>query len=211
MAPELIEVLVNREHRDTITVTTTTTTTTTIAASQAQAEDADGSVPEPEQSPPPQYPVSEASSSPRPPPFSSLFAPLADPGERSGKFVAVVTSVETECRASGSLAAPAYTSASESVNPDQSAARAFRDPVTDTKRALPRDTKGESSRKDDDTEPPPAYSEGDSPLQAFAYLMAAAGGASSIITQVQQGGPPINAIGGKLCFRLIARHYMESN
>jgi hypothetical protein len=28
--------------------------------------------------------------------------------------------------------------------------------------------------------------------------MAAAGGASSIITQVQQGGPPINAIGGEL-------------
>lgn len=28
--------------------------------------------------------------------------------------------------------------------------------------------------------------------------MAAAGGASSIITQVQQGGPPINTIGGEL-------------
>ncbi|OHW90960.1 hypothetical protein CSPAE12_10435, partial [Colletotrichum incanum] len=33
------------------------------------------------------------------------------------------------------------------------------------------------------------------PLQSFTFLMATAGGASSIITQVQQGGPPINAIG----------------
>ncbi|KAK3342409.1 hypothetical protein B0H65DRAFT_575607 [Neurospora tetraspora] len=67
----------------------------------------------------------------------------------------------------------------------------------ETKRALSQkeDTKGESSRKEEEAEPPPAYSEGSSPLQSFTYLMAAAGGASSIITQVQQGGPPINTLG----------------
>ncbi|KAF4595797.1 Aryl-alcohol oxidase [Ophiocordyceps camponoti-floridani] len=73
--------------------------------------------------------------------------------------------------------------------------QAFCDHVSETKKALPRDTKGESSRKEDDSEPPPAYSEGDSPLLSFAFVMSAAGGPSSIITQVQQGGPPVNAIG----------------
>ncbi|KAL6866585.1 hypothetical protein J3F83DRAFT_761638 [Trichoderma novae-zelandiae] len=153
---------------------------------------------ETEQSPPPQYPVSEASSSSRPPPFSSLFSSIQDhpSGEPFGKFPAVAP----EGSASASVAAPAYgydshSRAPEPFDPDQAAARAFQDPVAETKRALPRDTKGESSRKDDDAEPPPAYSEGDSPLLTFSYVMAAAGGASSIITQVQQGGPPINAIG----------------
>ncbi|PHH85510.1 hypothetical protein CDD83_318 [Cordyceps sp. RAO-2017] len=146
----------------------------------------------------PQYPASETSSSPcRPPPFSSLFAPSPDAGGSSSKAAA------SELSASASLAAvaaaPAYTykprPESEPFDPDQAAARAFHDPVAETKSALPRDTKGESSRKDYDAEPPPAYSEGDSPLQSFAFVMSAAGGASSIITQVQQGGPPINAIG----------------
>ncbi|GAB0135014.1 hypothetical protein EsDP_00003366 [Epichloe bromicola] len=138
---------------------------------------------EAEQSPPPQYPASEASSSSRPPPFSSLFAPLHD---------SVADSVTTEPRASGSVAAPAYSS---SPPPESTPSRAFYDPVGETKSALPRDSKGVSSRKDDDAEPPPAYEEGDSPLFAFTYVMSAAGGAASIITQVQQGGPPINAIG----------------
>ncbi|KAL6802424.1 hypothetical protein J3E68DRAFT_435187 [Trichoderma sp. SZMC 28012] len=156
---------------------------------------------EAEQSPPPQYPISEASSS-RPPPFSSLFSSVQDhppSGEAFGKFPAVVP----EGSASASVAAPAYgydSRAPEPFHSDQAAARAFQDPVAETKRALPRDTKGESSRKDDDAEPPPAYSEGDSPLHAFSYVMAAAGGASSIITQVQQGGPPINAIGVAIFF-----------
>ncbi|KAK2613011.1 hypothetical protein QQS21_000940 [Conoideocrella luteorostrata] len=154
---------------------------------------------EAERSPPPQYPASEASSSSRPPPFSSLFAPLHDSvGESSGKLPG---SASTEACASGSVAAPAYSSSpppdSSPFQPDGSSSRAFYDPVGETKRALPPDTKGESSRKDDDAEPPPAYSEGDSPLQAFTYVMSAAGGAASIITQVQQGGPTINAIGGK--------------
>ncbi|KAF5021492.1 hypothetical protein F66182_6466 [Fusarium sp. NRRL 66182] len=151
-----------------------------------------------EQSPPPQYPASEPSTS-RPPPFSSLFtSPPSDAHERLGKLVAFTASSPCEAEASGS-AAPAYesfTSPREALpfDPDQSTT-AFRDPVAETKRALPRDTKGDSSRKDDDAEPPPAYSEGDSPLFAFSFLMAAAGGASSIITQVQQGGPPVSAIG----------------
>ncbi|KAM5350498.1 hypothetical protein ACJ41O_007003 [Fusarium nematophilum] len=153
------------------------------------------------QSPPPQYPASEASTS-RPPPFSSLFT-NSPPDDRTGKFVVTFATAAAACEgeASGS-AAPAYEPSSSSAaplqaqpfDPDQTAG-AFRDPVAETKRALPRDTKGDSSRKDDDAEPPPAYSEGDSPLFTFSYLMAAAGGASSIITQVQQGGPPVNALG----------------
>lgn len=68
-----------------------------------------------------------------------------------------------------------------------------------TKATLPRDTKGESSTRGlDDGEPPPPYTEGSSPIEAFTYVMAAAGGASSIITQVQQtAGPPINTLGGR--------------
>ncbi|KAK5168449.1 ATP-binding cassette, regulator of translational elongation [Saxophila tyrrhenica] len=71
--------------------------------------------------------------------------------------------------------------------------------VAETKAALPRDTKdGQGSKDLDDGEPPPPYTEGSSPLEGFTYVMAAAGGATSIITQVQQGGPaPINtALGG---------------
>ena len=70
--------------------------------------------------------------------------------------------------------------------------------AAETKAALPQDTKGESSGKGvDDGEPPPPYTEGSSPLESFTYVMAAAGGAASIITQVQQtGGPPINTLGG---------------
>ncbi|KAH8709410.1 WHI2-like protein P4H10.16c [Beauveria bassiana] len=153
--------------------------------------------------PPPQYPVSEASSSSRPPPFSSLFASVELPERPARKFppavgIAAVAAPCEEAIASGSVAAPAYSSSLEEstpFDPDQGAGRAFQDPVQETKRALPSDTKADSGGKDDDTEPPPAYSEGDSPLQSFTFLMAAAGGTSSIITQVQQGGPPINAIG----------------
>ncbi|GKU00960.1 dipeptidyl-peptidase iii [Fusarium langsethiae] len=151
-----------------------------------------------EQSPPPQYPASEPSTS-RPPPFSSLFtSPTNDAHDRSDKFATFTARSPCEAEASGS-AAPAYESSSPRealpFDPDQSTT-AFRDPVAETKRALPRDTKGDTNRKDDDAEPPPAYSEeGDSPLAAFSFLMAAAGGASSIITQVQQGGPPVSTLG----------------
>jgi len=141
------------------------------------------------QSPPPRYPASEPSSSappsPRPPPFSSLYASTAE------VFEAYKTAV-TEAGTSGSV--PAYAPvAPELYQPSASS----RDVVAETKAALPQDTKGESSKKDEDSEPPPAYSEGSSPLESFTYLMAAAGGAASIITQVQQGGaPPINTLGG---------------
>lgn len=172
-------------------------------------------LPSRQRSPPPQYPASEASSSGaacRPPPsFSSLFTTLSDAAaatvlEPSGPYKPVVVDCipDHPSTASPAAAAPAYAPA-DSVNPESSssdAAAAFRF-QDETKRALPQDTKGESSRsnnKDDDAEPPPAYSEGPSPLKSFTYLMAAAGGASSIITQVQQGGPPINPIGGEFCF-----------
>jgi hypothetical protein len=142
-----------------------------------------------EQLPPPQYPSSEASGSstpnPRPPPFSSLYKSTAEAVE------AYKTAV-TEAGASASV--PAYAPlASEALSlPAPSP-----DVVAETKAALPKDTKGKSSKEDDESEPPPAYSEGSSPLESFTYVMAAAGGAASIITQVQQGGPPpINTIGG---------------
>jgi hypothetical protein len=142
------------------------------------------------QSPPPRYPVSEPSGSappsPRPPPFSSLYTSTAEAVEAYKASV-------TEAGASASV--PAYAPvALESQQP----ATSSRDVVADTKAALPQDTKGESSKKDEDNEPPPAYSEGSSPLESFTYLMSAAGGAASIITQVQQGGaPPINTLGGR--------------
>ncbi|TKA79385.1 hypothetical protein B0A55_02843 [Friedmanniomyces simplex] len=67
--------------------------------------------------------------------------------------------------------------------------------VAETKAALPRDTK--ESKDLDDGEPPPPYTEGSSPLDGFTYVMAAAGGAASILTQVQQGGPaPLNTAAG---------------
>lgn len=144
------------------------------------------------QSPPPRYPASEPSSSappsPRPPPFSSLYHSTAEAVEAYKASV-------TEAGASASV--PAYAP----VTPDpRQPATTSRDVVADTKAALPQDTKGEPSKKDEDTEPPPAYSEGSSPLESFTYLMAAAGGAASIITQVQQGGaPPINTLGGMKC------------
>jgi ATP-binding cassette subfamily F protein 3 len=70
--------------------------------------------------------------------------------------------------------------------------------VAETKAALPRDTKDGSSKDLDDGEPPPPYSEGYSPLESFAYVMASAGGPASILTQVSQStaGPPINTLGG---------------
>ncbi len=144
------------------------------------------------QSPPPQYPLSEASSSspppsPRPPPFSSLYTSTLE-------VVQAYKQAVTEAGASASV--PAYAPrAPESPGPPESS-----DTVAETKAALPQDTKGEPSKKEDDSEPPPAYSEGSSPLESFTYLMASAGGPASIITQVQQGGPPINTLGGALYY-----------
>ncbi|KAK3692475.1 hypothetical protein B0T22DRAFT_368706, partial [Podospora appendiculata] len=161
-------------------------------------------------SPPPQYPASEASTSAfrLPPPFSSLFstpgpeaaASVFEPFEPYKHSVSDADA-DADQVSPASPAAPAYAPSSEQVATESSnSASAASQLRADTKRALPQDTKGhpgESSRnsKDEDSEPPPAYSEGSSPLQSFTYLMAAAGGASSIITQVQQGGPPINTLG----------------
>ncbi|RDW71898.1 hypothetical protein BP5796_07932 [Coleophoma crateriformis] len=142
------------------------------------------------QSPPPGYPVSEAESSrssppsPRPPPFSSLYTSTAEAVEA---YKVAVTEAGT------SSSVPTYASVALQPHP---ASASSSDVVADTKAALPQDTKGESSKKDEEVEPPPAYSEGSSPLESFTYLMAAAGGAASIITQVQQSGPPpINTLG----------------
>lgn len=167
-----------------------------------------------QRSPPPQYPASEpADSTPTslvsyrtapPPPFSSLFAsPLSldQPGPAATSAAAVVLLDNQDLFASDLAppdkpSAPAYEPPAASGSAE--ASTVYRDTVAETKRALPQDTKadGSSRPKDDDTEPPPAYSEdASSPLPSFAYIMAAAGGASSIITQVQQGAPPINPIG----------------
>lgn len=156
------------------------------ADSQKVAEHAD----RPE-SPPPQYPRSEADassssplSSPRPPTFSSLYSTASD------SYYAYTQAI-TQATASASV--PAYAPIAPEVVGNQSLAPK---PATDSKSALPQDTKGESSKKEDSDEPPPAYTEGSSPLLSFTYVMAAAGGAASILTQVQQGGPPINTLGG---------------
>ncbi|KAI0835124.1 hypothetical protein F5Y06DRAFT_306472 [Hypoxylon sp. FL0890] len=154
-------------------------------------------------SPPPQYPysTSEASAStsfslsasrPAPPPFSSLYTV-----DDHFKLPPTTFGPSSEAGASSATAAPAYAPAASASESPLERSGSFEDTVAETKRALPQDVKGESSNQkgDDPSEPPPAYSEGYSPLLSFTYLMAAAGGASSIITQVQQGGPPINAIG----------------
>ena len=69
---------------------------------------------------------------------------------------------------------------------------------TSRKAAVSRDVQIRSPNKGyDDSDPPPPYTEGTSPLEAFSYVMAATGGAASIITQVQQtGGPPVHPLGG---------------
>lgn len=154
--------------------------------------------------PPPQYPVSEASGPSvfRPPPsFSSLFPtqPLDDaPGsvlEPCEPYKATVA--DPGDTASTSAAAPAYAPPDQVAPESSNSASAALRLQDETKRALPQDTKGHAgSSKDDEAEPPPAYSEGSSPpLHSFTYLMAAAGGAASILTQVQQGGPSINPLG----------------
>lgn len=159
-------------------------------------------------SPPPQYPYasSEAPASTSfsrpapPPPFSSLYAYASaeDLADDHFRLPTAVSTAFSETGPSSAAAAPAYAPvASSSSDQPFGPSTSFQDTVAETKRALPQDVKGESSghKVDDSSEPPPAYSEGYSPLLSFTYLMAAAGGAASIITQVQQGGPPVNSIG----------------
>ena len=134
--------------------------------------------------PPPDSPSeASASSSPAgPPPFSSLFFA---PSEFN----------HPKATGSSSASPPAFASSpsvEEPLDPAPSSSV-----VADTKTSLS-ETRAEGLGKNtDDGEPPPPYTEGYSPLESFTYVMAAAGGASSIITQVQQtGGPPINTLGG---------------
>jgi ATP-binding cassette subfamily F protein 3 len=130
--------------------------------------------------------LSSASVSPHPPPFSSLYFPSRDADDERNK----------PCDAAPDESPPAFAAAPPFTESSSSAAAAA---VAETKAALPRDTKDGSNSKDlDDGEPPPPYSEGDSPLDSFTYVMASAGGPASIITQVSQtsAGPPINTLGG---------------
>ncbi|KAI8936350.1 hypothetical protein NX059_006762 [Plenodomus lindquistii] len=123
----------------------------------------------------------------QPPPFSSLFFAPGHPHDARNKPFGTTEDESPPAFAS----APPFTESSSSASAAATAAA--------TKAALPRDTKDASSRKDvDDGEPPPPYSEGSSPLESFAYVMASAGGPASIITQVSQtsAGPPINTLGG---------------
>jgi len=114
--------------------------------------------------------------SPPPPAFSSLYFPSANNVDR---IEVTVTEPDSSPPPAFSPAPPiGATSASSSRNVE-----------AETKAALPRDCKGESSIKGvEDGEPPPPYTEGSSPLDSFTYVMATTGGAASIITQVPQGG-----------------------
>lgn len=142
--------------------------------------------------PPPQTPTSEPSSfsapSQRPPPFSSLYFPTAAELDSIRATVA-----ETSCESLlATVPAPSF---EEALAEDDAQSKA----EAETKAALPQDTKAQSSKATDEGEPPPPYTEGSSPIDSFTYVMAAAGGAASIITQVQQtAGPPINTLGGML-------------
>ncbi|KAL4783221.1 peptidase family M49-domain-containing protein [Aspergillus varians] len=136
--------------------------------------------------PPPHSPCSEAPSSSFasscPPPFSSLVFTSTGDSNRPEP-----TAFEPGC-----ASPPAFAPIPPEdglLEPDPSSAL-----VAETKSSFPRDPKGDQGS--DEGEPPPPYTEGSSPIDSFTYVMAAAGGASSIITQVQQtGGPPINTLG----------------
>ncbi|WPA95696.1 uncharacterized protein RHO25_000299 [Cercospora beticola] len=139
---------------------------------------------------------SSAQAAESPPPFSSHGFPAQYFPEPSPEEPYPLT---TACAAAGLTATAPAGPAPPFPFEETEGHAAASTVVADTKAALPRDTKdGRSSKDLDDGEPPPPYTEGSSPLEGFTYVMAAAGGAASIITQVQQGGPaPINtALGG---------------
>ncbi|KAL8771200.1 MAG: hypothetical protein Q9209_003371 [Squamulea sp. 1 TL-2023] len=122
---------------------------------------------------------SPASTSPSyaPPPFSSLNFSQEDSANRIKLSVA-----EPNLHPPPPFA-PAY--------PDELQQPAASDLDGTTKAGLADTKEGESSAKSaEEKEPPPPYTEGSSPLGSFTYVMAAAGGPASIITQVPQGGPP---------------------
>ncbi|CAD6572969.1 MAG: hypothetical protein ASARMPREDX12_005611 [Alectoria sarmentosa] len=134
----------------------------------------------------PEHPLPPASSSSScpsfaPPPFSSLyFLPQNSPDRLKASITEPVSDPP-----------PAFSP----VPPAEAVVAGTTSVEAETKAALPADNKGESSKGAEDSEPPPPYTEGSSPLDSFTYVMAAAGGAASIITQVQQGGPaPVNTL-----------------
>jgi len=132
---------------------------------------------------PPQPTVSALFPSSAPPPFSSLYFSPQNPPDHLKATV-----LEPDNGPPPAFAPVAPTEAAV-VGPTRVEA--------ETKAALPADNKGVSSKSAEDEEAPPPYTEGSSPLDSFTYVMAAAGGASSIITQVQQGGPaPVNTLSG---------------
>lgn len=137
---------------------------------------------------PPPHSPSEASASSSlsvgPPPFSSLFS--ASPS---------IDCTQPKVSESGSGSLPAFAPPPSAEEPLDSAPSSS--VVADTKASFSEPKSDGLGKSTDDGEPPPPYTEGYSPLESFTYVMAAAGGASSIITQVQQtGGPPINTLGG---------------
>ncbi len=146
-------------------------------------------------------PPARVSSLESPPPFASHNFPSRyfPAPSATDPYRALVT----ECASSDTLPAFAPSGPAPSFEESQAvqSSAAASTVVADTKAALPRDTKDRLSKDLDDGEPPPPYTEGSSPLEGFTYVMAAAGGAASIITQVAQGGPaPINTSLGSRSF-----------
>lgn len=144
---------------------------------------------------PPRYLPPEASSS-RPPPFSSLYQDA--PATRSVEHNPSPPPTPAGATPDVAHPAPSYNTLSHSAFVPQGLRQhpgTSEEGELSVKQELS-ETKKPSS-KDEDLEPPPAYSEGPSPLHSFAFVMATAGGASSIITQVQQGGPPTSTLGGE--------------
>ena len=149
----------------------------------------------PNQPLPPRYLPPEASSS-RPPPFSSLYQDA--PTTRSGEHHPGSPPSPAGDNPDVAHPAPSYNALSHSSSAPQGLRQrpgtsgggdlGVKQDLSETRKP---------SSKEEDLEPPPAYSEGPSPLHSFTFVMATAGGASSIITQVQQGGPPTSTLGGE--------------
>lgn len=133
-----------------------------------------------------------------PPPFSSLFT-TAGSINNPHKEQSFENQLEDPPAFESAPPFEESSSSSSAATRAAAAAAAAAAAESETKAALPRDTKDAHSNKDaDDSEPPPPYTEGSSPLESFSFVMAAAGGPASIITQVQQGGPqPLNALGSE--------------
>lgn len=134
-----------------------------------------------DESPPPGYPICVTSASAtlpsQPPPFCSLYTSTTE----------VIGSPKTAHSKSGH----------DPSTQLQQIPKLLPELNTGAKSRSALGTKGREVKKEQEREPPPAYSEGSSPFYFFTYLMAATGEAASIISQVQQGGAvPISSLGG---------------